>query len=61
MNINGTGQSADQAGAGGSGTQAVGQKADSEQKAAAASAAEQKGAENVNVYVRVLSPGKTAT
>ena len=39
----------------------MGQKADSEQKAAAASAAEQKGAKNMNIYVRVLSPGKTAT
>ena len=57
-NINATGQSADQASAGGSGTQAVGQDADSKQNAAAASAAEQKGAENTNISVRVLSPGK---
>ena len=57
-NVNATGQSAEQAAAGGSGTQAVGQDADSKQKAAAASAAEQKGAENTNISVRVLSPGK---
>src|SRR5215213_2471034 len=55
-NINATGQSAEQAG--GSGTQAVGQEAKSEQDAAAASAAKQKGAENTNISVRVLSPGK---
>src|SRR5829696_1358601 len=57
-NINATGQSAEQASAGGSGTQAVGQEAKSEQDAAAASAAKQKGAENTNISVRVLSPGK---
>src|SRR5688572_23910359 len=57
-NINATGQSAEQASAGGSGTQAVGQDADSKQHAGAASAAEQKGAENTNISVRVLSPGK---
>ena len=57
-NINATGQSAEQAAAGGSGTQAVGQDADNKQHAAAASAAEQKGAENTNISVRVLSPGK---
>ena len=56
-NGNGTGQSAEQAAAGGSGTQAVGQEAGSKQHAAAASAAEQKGAENTNISVRVLSPG----
>ena len=56
-NANGTGQSADQTSAGGSGTQAVGQDADSKQHAAAASAAEQKGAENTNISVRVLSDG----
>ena len=53
-----TGQSAEQTAAGGSGTQAVGQDADNKQHAAAASAAEQKGAENTNISVRVLSPGK---
>ena len=57
-NVNATGQSAEQTAAGGSGTQAVGQDADSKQHAAAASAAEQKGAENTNISVRVLSPGK---
>jgi hypothetical protein len=57
-NINATGQSAEQASAGGSGTQAVGQDADSTQHAGAASAADQKGAENTNISVRVLSPGK---
>ncbi len=56
-NANGTGQSAEQAAAGGSGTQAVGQEAESEQHAAAASAAEQTGAENTNISVRVLSKG----
>ncbi len=56
-NGNATGQTAEQAAAGGSGTQAVGQEADSKQHAAAASAAEQKGAENTNISVRVLSPG----
>ncbi len=56
-NINATGQSADQSGAGGSGTQAIGQSADSEQDAAAASKAEQTGAKNTNISVRVLSPG----
>ena len=56
-NANATDQSAEQAAAGGSGTQAVGQEADNEQHAAAASAAEQKGAENTNISVRVLSKG----
>ena len=55
-NANATSQDADQA-AGGSGTQAVGQEADSEQDAAAASTAEQAGAKNTNISVRVLSPG----
>jgi hypothetical protein len=56
-NANATGQTAGQEAAGGSGTQAVGQDADSEQKAAAASKAEQSGAKNTNISVRVLSPG----
>ncbi len=56
-NINATGQSADQTAAGEFGTQAIGQSADSEQNAAAASKAEQTGAKNTNVSVRVLSPG----
>ena len=54
-NANGTSQSAEQAG--GSGTQAIGQTADNEQEAAAASKAEQSGAKNTNISVRVLSPG----
>ena len=56
-NANLTGQDAEQDAAGGAGTQAIGQEADSEQHAAAASAAEQKGAENTNISVRVLSKG----
>jgi hypothetical protein len=56
VNANATGQSAEQAAAG-SGTQAIGQDAENKQDAAAASAAEQKGAENTNISVRVLSPG----
>ena len=56
-NANGTSQSAEQGSAGGSGTQAVGQTADNEQGAAAASKAEQSGATNTNISVRVLSPG----
>jgi hypothetical protein len=55
-NANATGQKADQA-ASGSGTQAIGQSADSEQDAGAASKAEQDGASNTNISVRVLSPG----
>ena len=55
-NLNATGQDADQE-AGGSGIQAIGQEADSEQDAAAASKAEQAGAKNTNISVRVLSPG----
>ena len=56
-NANATGQTAGQNAAGGSGTQAIGQEADSEQKALAASKAEQSGAENTNISVRVLSDG----
>ena len=44
-------------GASAGGTQAIGQSADSEQDAAAASKAEQTGAKNTNISVRVLSPG----
>ena len=55
-NLNATSQDADQA-SGGSGTQAIGQEASNDQEAAAASAAEQSGAENTNISVRVLSPG----
>ena len=60
-NANGTSQSAGQGSAGGSGTQAVGQTADNEQGAAAASKAEQSGAKNTNISVRVLSPGNDGT
>jgi ribosomal protein L24 len=56
-NINLTKQDADQKQDGGSGTQAIGQKADSDQKALAASLTAQKGADNKNISVRVLSPG----
>ena len=55
-NANATGQDVDQE-SGGSGLQAVGQDADSEQDAVAASTAEQTGAKNTNISVRVLSPG----
>ncbi len=55
-NLNATSQDADQE-AGGSGLQAIGQEADSEQDAFAASKAEQAGAKNTNISVRVLSPG----
>jgi hypothetical protein len=56
-NLNITKQDADQTQAGGSGLQTVGQSADSDQKALAASLTAQKGATNENVAVRVLSPG----
>jgi hypothetical protein len=56
-NLNATGQSAEQDQAGSGGTQAVGQAADSDQDAVAASKAEQHGAKNTNISVRVLSPG----
>jgi hypothetical protein len=55
-NLNLTGQSAEQA-QGGGGTQAIGQDAKNDQDAAALSVAEQKGASNTNIPVRVLSPG----
>ena len=58
-NLNATGQDADQE-AGGSGLQAIGQEADSEAGCLAASKAEQAGAKNTNISVRVLSPGTTA-
>ena len=54
-NANLTGQEADQTG--GSGTQAIGQEAKSDQSAAAASVAKQEGATNQNIPVRVLSRG----
>ena len=55
-NLNLTGQSAGQA-QGGGGTQAIGQDADNNQSAGALSAAEQRGASNTNIPVRVLSSG----
>ncbi len=57
-NINLTKQDADQKQDGGSGTQAIGQSADSEQDALAASLTAQKEPSNTNISVRVLSPGK---
>ena len=54
-NLNGTHQDADQDG--GAGTQAIGQEAKNDQSAGAASLANQVGASNGNVSVRVLSPG----
>jgi hypothetical protein len=56
-NVNLTGQDADQDQSGAGGTQAIGQSAKSDQKAAALSVAQQHGASNTNVPVRVLSPG----
>src|SRR4051794_2187823 len=54
-NLNGTKQDADQDG--GSGLQAIGQEAKNDQSAGAASSANQVGASNGNISVRVLSPG----
>jgi hypothetical protein len=54
-NLNLTGQDATQSG--GSGTQAIGQEAASDQTAAALSSAKQTGATNSHVPVRVQSPG----
>jgi len=54
-NLNGTHQDADQDG--GSGLQAIGQEAKNDQSAGAASSANQVGASNGNISVRVLSPG----
>jgi hypothetical protein len=56
-NANITKQTADQAQGGGSGSQLIGQSADSDQKALAGALTVQKGATNENVSVRVLSPG----
>ena len=56
-NLNGTAQSADQSGGGGSGTQAIGQSAKNAQLAGAASEAVQHGAKNENVSVRIKSKG----
>jgi hypothetical protein len=59
-NENGTGQSASQTqggASGGAGSQTTGQAASNEQAAGALSVAAQDGAKNVNIPVRVLSPG----
>lgn len=56
-NLNGTAQSATQNQAGGGGSQAIGQSADSEQGAAALAGTVQKNPSNSNISVRVLSPG----
>jgi hypothetical protein len=56
-NLNGTAQSADQAQAGGSGIQAIGQESKSGQLALSAALTAQLGASNENAPVRVLSPG----
>jgi len=61
-NLNVTEQTADQAQSGDckcshGGTQAIGQEADSDQKAVALSATEQEKPSNTNISVRVLSPG----
>jgi hypothetical protein len=57
LNGNSTTQSATQSSAGGGGTQAALQGATSEQGAASSADAEQKGATNENIGVRILSPG----
>ena len=56
-NLNGTSQSADQSGGGGSGTQATGQSAKNGQIAGASSEAVQHGAKNENISVRIHSKG----
>ena len=56
-NLNVTEQTATQDQAGGSGSQTIGQAADSEQSAKAAAATIQEKPSNTNVSVRVLSPG----
>jgi hypothetical protein len=60
-NLNGTGQSATQtqggASGGGAGSQTTGQAASNEQAAGALSVGAQEGAKNVNLPIRVLSPG----
>jgi hypothetical protein len=60
-NLNGTGQSATQtqggASGGGAGSQTIGQAASNEQAAGALSVGAQEGAKNVNLPIRVLSPG----
>jgi hypothetical protein len=56
-NGNSTNQTATQTQAGGSGTQAAGQIAGNDQSATSSADAEQLGAKNENIDVRVLSPG----
>jgi hypothetical protein len=56
-NLNATGQDAEQTQSGGSGIQAIGQEAKSEQDAAALAATKQEKPSNSNISVRVLSPG----
>ena len=56
-NLNATKQTADQAQAGGSGIQAIGQSATNDQDAFALGLTYQKGASNENAPIRVLSPG----
>jgi hypothetical protein len=56
-NLNLTGQDADQAQAGGSGQQEIGQSAKNDQDAAALALTEQEKPSNSNISVRVLSPG----
>lgn len=60
-NGNSTNQTASQTQAGGSGTQAAGQIAGNEQSAASTADAEQLGAKNENIDVRVLSPGDSGS
>jgi hypothetical protein len=60
-NLNATKQTADQAQAGGSGLQAIGQSATNDQDAFALGLTVQKGASNENMPVRVLSPGDSGS
>jgi hypothetical protein len=60
-NLNVTKQTADQAQAGGSGLQAIGQSATNDQDAFALGLTVQKGASNENMPVRVLSPGDSGS
>jgi hypothetical protein len=60
-NGNSTDQTANQTQAGGSGTQTAGQIAGNEQSAVSAADAEQLGAKNENIDVRVLSPGDSGS
>ena len=60
-NLNLTGQDAEQTQAGGSGLQAIGQEAESDQDAAALAATKQEKPSNSNISVRVLSPGDSGS